>query len=125
MLAEFARPDAPDNSIGRAIWDGRGTRVEADETRDRAAIERVFRRTPVTVDDPAIRSAGASGPVTLQPGTLQWFIDAARTRSADEGLVVRLVSARRAGGWDPAAAYRTFPQAIDRLERLASRPEGS
>ena len=37
-------------------------------------------------------------------------------RNHNEGLAVRLVpEARGHGGWDPASAYRTFRQSVDRI----------
>lgn len=123
MRAEFFRPDEPERTEGVATWDGSRARIDAEDKRIRAAIERIFRPTPVSADDPALRSAGASGPVVLQPGSLRWFLTAARTRSEAEGLAVRAVPQAREGvGWDPAGAYRTFGEVVERKERAAAGP---
>ncbi len=123
MQAEFYRPDAPEEIVARARWDGARVEVEAEDPKVRRALERVFRPSAVVVDDPALRSFGAHGPEALPPGSLPWFIGAARMRSAPEKLAVRLVpQARGRMGWDPAGAYRTFGAAIDRLERRGSAP---
>jgi hypothetical protein len=69
----------------------------------------------VVVDDPSLRSVGTSGPVVLQPGSLRWFQAAARIRGQQQGLAVRFVAEEQgAMGWDPAGAYRTFPEAAER-----------
>jgi hypothetical protein len=83
------------------------------------ALERIFRHIPVVLDDPSLRTVGTSGPVLLQPGSLRWFQAAARIRGWKEGLVVRFVPEDPgAMGWDPAGAYRTFPEAIERKVRV-------
>lgn len=119
VRAEFYRPDAPEQIVGRAVWTGSGVELAAEEGAIAEALARIVRRTSVAVDDSALRTAGTLGPVVLQPGGLLWFIHAARSRSGAEGLAVRLVPEAAGGtGWDPAAAYRTFSEAIDRTERL-------
>ena len=118
MRAEFFRPDSPDRTVGAAAWDGSGARIDAEDEAVRAALQRIFRPTPVSVDDPALRSAGTTGPVVLPPGSLLWFLGAARTRSGAEGMAVRLVpEPNQAVGWDPAGAYRTFGEAVERKDR--------
>lgn len=115
MFAEFSRPDEPDRVIGRAVWTGHGVEVEADEVDVRAALDRIYRPTPVAAEDPALRAAGTSGPVVLVPGELSWFIQVSRLRAKAEGVAVRMVAeSSSAMGWDPAASYRTFPQAVER-----------
>jgi hypothetical protein len=119
MLAEFYKPDAAEQVVGRAIWDGRGVHVEADDEAVRTSIERVFRPVPVVVDDPSLRSLGTSGPVQLAPGSLVWFRAAAEARGPVEGLRARLVPQSDAAmGWEPAGAYRTFDGQMEHKERI-------
>ena len=107
--------------VGAATWTGREVEIEpAAEEGAEAAIRRVFRPEPVLVDDPSLRSPGSSGPTLLEPGDLRWFLAVARVRAPAEGMAVRFVPAGRGMGWDPAGAYRTFLQAVDRRDRLAS-----
>ena len=121
MRAEFYRPDDPAEVVGAARWDGRTARVEAGDQDTGSAISRVFRPTPVVVDDPSLRPLGAHGESVVQPGSLDWFRAAAVTRSDEEGLRVRFVpQVRVGGGWDPASAYRTFRQTVARLEAGSS-----
>lgn len=116
MLAEFALAEDQNEVVGRAVWNGRTVEVDLDMgTEDvRTAIERIFRPSPVLVDDPSLRS---SGPELHPPGTLRWFIAAAESRVQGEGLTVRLTPQTQGTlGWDPAGAYRTFPDAMERRE---------
>jgi hypothetical protein len=105
IRAEFFRPRTPETVIGTVEWDGRQPRIEAKNTAVRDVLSRIFRPTPVPVDDPSTRPLGASGETVLEPGDLDWFIAAARVRSKQERLGVRLV-ATMTGGWDPAGSYR-------------------
>jgi len=115
MFAEFSRPDVPGRVVGRAHWSGGGVEVVADDEDVRAALDRIYRPTPIAADDPALRAAGASGPVVLAPGELSWFIQASRLRSKAEGLAARIVAeSSNAMAWDPAASYRTFSQVLER-----------
>ena len=121
MRAEFSEPDSPDNTVGIARWDGAGVRIETADDAAGAVLSRIFRPTAISIDDPALRTAGATGPVVLPPGSLPWFQAAARTRSQAEGLSVRLVpEGRMTMGWDPAGAYRTFGEVIEQKEELAA-----
>jgi hypothetical protein len=123
MQAEFYREGAPEDVLGRAVWDGSGVRIDAEDESARASLERIFRPVPVVVDDPSLRSYGTSGPVQLPPGGLLWFRAAAEARSKDEGLRVRLASpAQTAMGWDPAGAYRTFINQVERRELMDGEP---
>jgi hypothetical protein len=123
MLAQFYKEDAPEEVLGRAVWDGTGVRVEAEDDRVRTSLARIFRPVPVVVDDPSIRFYGTSGPVQLTPGQLLWFRAAAEARTKDEGLRVRFVPRSEAAmGWDPAGAYRTFNQQVERKELAPSEP---
>jgi len=114
MRAQVARLGAPDEVVAEATWDGRAVRIPEGLDPDlAAAVVRIFRPTPVVVDDASLRPAGTTGAVTLQPGDLQWFIAAARTRAEAEGLTVRLAADDpTAMGWDPAGAYRTFRRVV-------------
>lgn len=118
MLAEFYREGDPGAVVGRARWSGSGVEIDSGDGAIRSGLERVYRAAPISVEDPALRTAGTSGPVVLPPGGLPWFIHASRARAASEGLAVRLV-AEGPGGvrWDPAAAYRTFSQTVERRAR--------
>ena len=123
MRAEFSRPEAPEDVVAIAAWDADTVRFDTGEPELEAALGRVFRATPVVVDDPALRSAGTSGPSTLEPGGLAWFVEAALTRAGPEGLLVRLVSTEPGMGWDPAGAYRTFRQSVDRVAGAPAAPQ--
>ena len=117
MRAEFFKPDEAARIVGTADWDGAGLHIEAKDDEARLALSRVFRPTPVTVDDPSLRASGTSGPVVLPPGSLSWFLAAARIRAPAEGLSVRIRPGGKASmGWDPAGAYRTFGEALERRE---------
>jgi hypothetical protein len=96
-------------------------RIEESDPEVAPALERIFRPVPAVVDDPSLRSAGTSGSSTLEPGDLRWFMAAAASRAEREGLAVRLVATGRGGlGWDPAGAYRTFAQSVERRNQLGS-----
>lgn len=101
MRAEFFRPDAPDRVVGEAEWDGRRAVISATDEEVRVALERVFRASPVAVDDPSTRPPGTSGETVAEPGDLEWFRAAARVRGEREGLSMRIVT-EVAGRWDPA-----------------------
>lgn len=124
MRAEFYKDDA--NQVLAAVrWDRRGLNISGDEEME-AKLRRIFRPTPVVVDDPAFRSRGTSGPVVLHPGTLLWFRAAAQVRAEGEGLKVRFApEGQDVMGWDPAGAYRTFSDTLERkeLSGVAARPE--
>ena len=118
MRALFYRPDAPEKVMGWAAWRSGSIESEAGDDGVRRAIDRIFRRTPVVTDDPSMRSYGTAGPVVLAPGSLKWFRVAAETRSAGEGLAVRFMPVGGGPmGWDPAGAYRTFDDAIQRMAK--------
>ena len=101
MRAEFFRPDAPDEVVVTAEWDGRRAVLEADDDRLREALGRIFRASSVALDDGSMRPPGARGETVVEPGDLEWFRTAALARAPGEGLSVRLVTAAP-GGWDPA-----------------------
>ena len=104
-------------AVASATWLAGRSTVQADDAGIRRSVERAFRATPVVVDDPSLRSAGASGEQLLQPGSLAWFRAVAQYRvPAETGLVARAVPGVTAGGYDPAANYRRFSEQIERLE---------
>ncbi|MDP9296134.1 MAG: hypothetical protein M3O88_05495 [Actinomycetota bacterium] len=117
MRVEFFRPNAPDEVVGRARWDGRRVVIEAEDDTIKQHLAGVFRLTPVVVDDASMRSLGSHGTSVLQPGSLEWFRAAALTRAGRVGLAARMVPEFAPGtGWDPAADYRTFRNEIRRLD---------
>ena len=117
MRVEFVRPNAPEDVVGRAQWDGRRAAVEAEEDDIRAKLSHIFRITPVVANDASMRMLGASGDSVLQPGSLEWFRAAALTRAEAEGLSARIVPDLEPGeGWDPAGDYRTFRNEIRRID---------
>jgi hypothetical protein len=94
--------------------------IEAEDEGVRASLRKVFRPTPMVVDDASLRPIGVRVTVTVQPGSMEWFREAALTRATPEGLRARIVpEARSATGWDPASAYRTFRQVVSLLESPA------
>jgi hypothetical protein len=116
MRIELYREDDPEHPVAGASWDGRQVGVEAGEDELRSKVERMFRRTPVVVADPAMLPQGSHGEVVVQPGTLGWFRAAAFARAGEVGLKVRVVpEVLGQGGWDPAASYRTFREQTDRV----------
>jgi hypothetical protein len=121
IRAEFFRPRTPDKVIGTAEWDGRQPRIQAKNSAVRDALARIFRPTPVIVDDSATRPLGARGETLLEPGDLDWFMAAARIRSKEERLGMRFV-ASMPGGWDPAGAYRPMRAWVERQAAGESPP---
>jgi hypothetical protein len=121
VLAEFHREDDADAAVmGSARWTPGGVEIDADDPKVRRAIGRVYRGTNVVVDDPALRSFGTSGPEVLAPGGLRWFLAATKARSGAEKLGYRLTPTQGPRmGWDPAGAYRRFPDQVERAERIA------
>ncbi len=121
MRADFYREPDPETVVGTARWNGRRAEIESEDSDVRGALSRLFRATPVVVDDPSLRAAGTTGESVVQPGSLEWFRLAAITRAAGADLRVRLVPEVEAKtGWDPASAYRTFRQVMTGLESPAS-----
>jgi hypothetical protein len=115
VKVELHRPDEPD-AVATVSWiDGQPV-IDAQDDIMRATLEKVFRRTPVVIDDPSYRRMGTAGEVLIQPGDLEWFRAVAQARvPAETGLAVRFVPGVTAGGFDPAAGYRTFEEQIERL----------
>jgi hypothetical protein len=114
-------PPEPRPAIASAVWLRDRVIVEAEDPKLKASIERAFRPIPVVVDDPSLRYPGTSGESVLQPGDLEWFRAVAQVRVlAETGLVARSVPGVTAGGYDPAANYRRFPEQIERLVSKSS-----
>jgi hypothetical protein len=116
---EFHTPEDPETVVATATWDGSQASVESGDDEMAGKVWKVFRPTPVVVDDPAYRRLGTSGDVTVQPGSLEWFRASAQVRAPEAGLVARVVPEIVEGGYDPAAGYRSFD---DAMERLAAPP---
>lgn len=115
MRAEFFRPDDPETVVGTADWDGVRVLISAGDDDHRSSLQRVFRLSPVPVDDASRRALGTSGPVVAEPGDLDWFLAAAEVRGAEQGLGVRLMPETQ-GGWDPAGDYRRMGDWIGERE---------
>lgn len=117
MRAEFLRADGDGTDVVASVsWDGRSVAFDDVGAELKRAIERIFRPAPVVVDDPSYRSLGALGEAMIQPGNAEWFRAAAYQRAAEAGLKARVVpEVVGQGGWDPAAAYRTFREDMGRL----------
>ena len=116
MKVELFRPDEPDTVVSTIAWaDGR-TDIDTSDEALRATLEKVFRRTPVVIDDSSYRRMGTAGEVLIQPGDLEWFRAVVQARvPAETGLIGRFVPGVTEGGFDPAAGYRTFEEQIERL----------
>ena len=117
MRVEFLpNQEGATSVVAGARWNGSSVEFDAEGEANRALLERIFRPASVSVDDASLRSFGTNGDVMLEPGSLRWFMAAARSRGAGEGYRVRFV-ADESGvpGWDPAGAYRTFTSSAERL----------
>lgn len=116
MRAAFYRSDAPDESLATADWIDGGVIVESADASLLAGLEHSFRTVPVITDDAAFRRFGTSGAVSIAPGSLEWFRVAAQVRATVENdVAVRLEPGVTEGGFDPAAGYRSFSDAVERL----------
>jgi hypothetical protein len=114
VRAELHRLDAPDVVVAVARWDGKQARLDVKDP-SVSGLDRIFRPTPIAIDDPSLRHPGTSGPVVLQPGDLEWFRATLLTRAPELGLSVRFVSDAVVGGFDPASQYRSFEEQVERL----------
>jgi hypothetical protein len=114
VRAELYRPDAADAVVAVAAWEGKQARLDVKDA-SVPGLDRIFRPTPIAIDDPALRHPGTSGPAVLQPGDLEWFRAALLTRAPELGLAVRFVSGAVVGGFDPASQYRSFEEQVERL----------
>jgi hypothetical protein len=113
---ELHRRDEPDAVVATITWSDGVSVIDTEDDALRTALERVFRRTPVVIDDPSYRRLGTTGAVMIQPGDLGWFRAVVQSRiPAEAGLVGRFVPGVTEGGFDPAAGYRTFEDQIERL----------
>jgi hypothetical protein len=116
MRVELHRPDEPDAVVATVGWIGGDAVVDTDDDAIRTSLGKVFRRTPVVIDDASYRRLGTSGAVLIQPGDSGWFRAVVQSRiPAEAGLVGRFVPGVTEGGFDPAAGYRTFEEQIERL----------
>jgi hypothetical protein len=117
MKVEFAAADDEQKlSVATVAWDGREVTVTADDPAVRDQLAHAFRRSPIVVDDASLRRLGTSGPVVLQPGSLEWFRAVARHRATEgSGLAARFVP-DAVGGYDPAANYRTFGEQMELID---------
>ena len=121
MRADFYREDDPETVVGSARWNGRSIDISSDDADVRGTLTRLFRQTPVVVDDPSLRPVSTLGEVVVQPGSLEWFRQVAIARTPATDLHVRLVpEVTMRTGWDPASAYRTFRQVVTRMESPAT-----
>ena len=107
MRAEFTRSSDPDRIVASAEWRDGGVVVDAGDQATRDVLARVFRASPVSIDDSAMRARGTSGPVVVEAGDMEWFRSAALVRGRAEGLEARFVT-RQPGGWDPAQDPQTY-----------------
>jgi len=120
MEAEYYAPDDEEKrAVASASWDGREVTVTSDDADVRDKLTRAFRKTPIAIDEPALRRRGTHGPVVIQPGNLEWFRAVARARATEEaGLAARFVAGKIVSGWDRAADYRRFGDQIEKLNEL-------
>lgn len=114
MFAELYRPDEPDAVVATAVWSAAGPSLEVRDA-STEGLDGLLRPTPVVVEDASLRRLGAHGESLLQPGSLEWFRAALRSRAPALGLAVRFVAADVRNGWDPASNYRTFEEQSARL----------
>lgn len=117
MKVEFHLPEAPDDVLVTAEWQGGPVEVTSQDETRRVRVEKAYRQTPVVVDDGAYRRLGTRGEVVIPPGSLEWFRAVTQSRAQTEtGLVARTVpDVRRGAGYDPAAGYRPFAEQVERL----------
>ncbi len=114
MRAELYRPDDPTTTVAVATWSHDRPNLEVLDP-SVEGLDALLRPTPVVVDDPSLRAPGTHGESLLEPGSSGWFRAALLARAEVLGLRVRFVASEIVGGWDPAAAYRSFDEQIDRL----------
>jgi hypothetical protein len=121
MEVEFLRADGEERTVvGTVRWHLGTVTVDAEDDQVRDRLARAFRRAPAVIDDASYRRLGTRGEVVVQPGNLDWFRAVALTRAVEEtGLTPRFVPGVTAGGYDPAAGYRTFEEQVERLDARA------
>jgi hypothetical protein len=118
----FSRPDDEERTqLAEVVWADGTVDARSDDEDLRARLVHAFRRTPVVIDDPALRRMGTHGEVVLQPGDLEWFRAAALVRATEETGLAATIVPEITGGYDPAADYRPFGE---KIERLASHADG-
>jgi hypothetical protein len=116
VKVELHRPEAPDAVVATVSWSDGRPAIDSEDDLVRATLQKVFRRTPVVIDDASYRRMGTAGEVLIQPGDLEWFRAVVQARiPAETGLAARFVPGVNEGGFDPAAGYRTFEAQIERL----------
>jgi hypothetical protein len=116
VRVRFAKPDAPERIVAEASWDGSQVRFDAEGQDVQDTLQRIFRPTPIVLEDPSLRPAGTSGPVELEPGSFQWFLGASRVRGEVAGFkAVFVPDGTGEPGWDPAGGYRPFARQVERL----------
>lgn len=113
MRAELYRSDDPDAVVAVAAWDRGRVDLEVLEP-SIEGLSDLLRPMPIVVDDPSLRGPGTRGEALLEPGSFGWFRDAVVARAEALGLRVRFVTREIVGGWDPAAAYRSFEEQVER-----------
>lgn len=118
MRAEFFRSDDPETVVGAVEWDGVRVHIRSSDEDLRPVLQRIFRVSPVAVDDPSRRALGTGGPVVVEPGDLDWFLAAGAARGSQEGLEVRFAT-DTPGGWDPAGYYRRMGDWVGERESRA------
>ena len=118
MKVEFyAADDEQKQAVATVSWDGRGVTVTAEDPGLREKLAQAFRRSPIAVDDSSLRRLGTSGPVVLQPGSLEWFRAVARHRATESSsLAARFVPDAVVSGYDPAANYRPFGEQMELID---------
>jgi hypothetical protein len=123
MRVEFLRGQGEDRVVvGAARWSDGDVTIASEDDEVRERLAHAFRRTSVAIDDASYRRLGTHGEVVVQPGDLEWFRAVALARVPSEtGLAPRFVPGVTAGGYDPAAGYRTFEQQVERLDARADR----
>jgi hypothetical protein len=116
MRAEIYRPEDPETVLATARWsDGRMSLEVTEPGRELEGWDALLRPTPVVVEGASLRRLGTHGETLLEPGSYDWFRSTLRSRVDAMGLAVRFVAEAIVGGWDPAAAYRSFGEQVDRL----------
>ena len=74
MKVVFSRPDDEERTqLAEVIWADGIVDARSDDEDLRARLVHAFRRTPVVIDDPALRRMGTHGEVVLQPGDIVYL----------------------------------------------------
>jgi hypothetical protein len=116
VKVELHRLDQPDAVVATVSWIGGQPVIDTEDDVLGTTLQKVFRRTPVVIDDASYRRMGTAGEVMIQPGDLEWFRAVVQARiPVETSLAARFVPGITEGGFDPAAGYRTFEEQIERL----------